>query len=85
MIPALLVLGVGARRFPIPLPLFLLWPLLLLALGVVSLAAAILGRRSEQGRNAHLAKAGLLALFHLSGLKIDVREKSGGGVHIWFL
>jgi hypothetical protein len=86
MIPALLILGIGRqRRFPIPLPLFLIWPFVIVALGIVSIGAAVFGRRTEQGRHLHLARIGLLTLFQLSGLKIDVREQSGEGVNIWFL
>jgi len=75
MPPALLLLGFGrVRRFVLPLPLILLWPLLLLGwlcLGVGWLATA--GRVRPAALLA--GAAGLRALHELRGTRIDVRGR----------
>lgn len=85
MIPALLLIGVGwQRRLPLPIPLFLLWPLA--GLAVLATGAVQLARRlASPGLRPPLLPAPLQAIFHLSGLKVDVRTRSGVGVLIWLL
>lgn len=83
MIPAMAILRIGrGRRLPVPLPLFLLWPLVLLALLLVALAGPLADRRSEAGRRLLAARLGILALFRLSGLSVDARGSDGREVRI---
>ena len=76
MPPALLLLGIGRwRRWPLPLPLFLLWPLLALAylcLGAAWLFAALLGRSPNRVR---AGLKGLEAYRHLGGLRVDLNSE----------
>jgi hypothetical protein len=75
MPPALLLLGAGARMV-LPIPLFLIWPLVALAWllgGFVWLAA---GARPSGGPRLFLAA--LQALSALRGLCIDVRGGDAG-------
>ncbi|MBN2170030.1 MAG: hypothetical protein JW819_01760 [Candidatus Krumholzibacteriota bacterium] len=86
MIPSLLLVGVGRRRRVIlPLPVFLLWPLLAL----FALAAWILLRLAPAGTvTASAARTGLSALAvacQLSGTRIDVRDPDGPQVYLRFL
>lgn len=85
MIPALLLLGVGwQRRLPIPIPLFLLWPLAFLA--VAATGAVQLARRTTRpAAETPLVPPPLEALFQLSGLRVDVRTRDGTGVLVWFI
>ena len=86
MIPALAIIGVGRKRtIPLPFPFFLLWPFILLAIALVWLADALAPRRSEARSALALAKVALLAMFHLSGLRIDVRSRSQESFWLWLL
>jgi hypothetical protein len=73
MPPALLLLGIGRlRRWPLPLPLCLLWPLLALAylvLGLAWILAQLAGRRAAGLRAAFSA---LEAYRHLGGLDLQI-------------
>ncbi|MBI2919613.1 MAG: hypothetical protein HYY18_00850 [Planctomycetes bacterium] len=85
MIPALLLIGIGwQRRLPVPIPLFLLWPVAFLA--VLATGAVQLTRRlNRPAAETPLLPAPLEALFQLSGLRLDVRTHDGTGVLVWFL
>jgi len=74
MPPALLLLGIGhMRRLVLPLPLFLLWPLLLLAwLGLGLAWVATIGRPRPAGLVA--GRTTLRALGELGGTRVDVRN-----------
>ncbi len=81
MIPSLLIAGVGRRRrVPIPLPLFLLWPFVILAFVIVWVLRLFAPRGSGSEWTLSLALYGLCLLFHLSGIVIDVRSQDGSGV-----
>ncbi len=86
MIPAVGLILLGKTRWsvPLPLPVFLAWPLVLVALGGVTVAEHLVARRHAVPRLT-LARAGLLALCQLSGLKIDVRSADGTRVLIWLM
>ncbi len=82
MLPALAIIGIGSgRRFRVPLPLFLLWPLLLVGALVM---AAVGGSRVRTGRPGFFARfRTCLAVFcHLSGLNIDVRSRDGTSFYL---
>ena len=69
---------------PLPLPVFLAWPLVLVALAGVTMAERLAVRRDAVA-GLTMARAGLLALCQLSGLKIDVRSADGTRVFIWLV
>ena len=75
MWPSLLIVGVGRRHeFPLPLPLFLLWPFLLLGWLLI---------REWRARPVLAGMFGVLTLAaHLRGLRVDVRPPRGAGVRI---
>ena len=84
MPPVLLLLGIGrVRRVFVPLPLILLWPLLLLGwlfLGVAWLATV--GRPRPDSLQA--GAAGLRALHELRGTRIDIRRRDNF-IHMRFI
>ncbi len=85
MIPAVGLIVIGKARWtvPLPLPLFLAWPFILVALGGVTLAERRVDRRAARFSRLTLARGGLLALCQLSGRKIDVRSTDGTRVFVW--
>lgn len=69
--------GKGTRRIHIPLPLVLLWPLVLLVYSVLfSMFPLLRKEQREQGAWA-IAKISTDAFLHLSGLEVDVESGSG--------
>jgi hypothetical protein len=88
MMPALALVAIGPRRrwlLPLPLPLFLLWPFVVLAIGGVRLADALRRRPgSTTGRHAG-ARAALHALCQLRGLRLDVCSSDDIRLLVWFL
>lgn len=86
MIPALAIIGFGRKRMiPLPVPLFLLWPFILLALAVVGLAGWLTRRQPAARSGLLVARTALLATFHLSGLRIDVRSRDQDNVYFRFI
>lgn len=84
MPPALMLIGIGVRpRFPIPIPLLLLWPLL--AFSWLVLRTLEFAARSARPRGWTLGRRGIEAFCRLSGSAIDVDSASGGGFHIRLL
>ncbi|MCC6738944.1 MAG: hypothetical protein IT452_07845 [Planctomycetia bacterium] len=85
MIPALLLVGVGwQRRLPLPIPLFLLWPLV--AVAVLVTAIVQLARRiTRPAATTPLFPPVLEALFQLSGLRVDIRDREGTSVLVWLI
>ena len=86
MMPVLGVVGVGERRWvlPLPLPVVLLWPLVLLPLGAAAGIERLL-RRSPAGLRRPVAGAALALLWQLSGLRIDFRAARGVRLLIWLI
>ena len=86
MPPTVALLGLGRRRWlvPLPIPLILAWPLVGLALGVAALIEAVWGR-SHRGGSPVFTKAALLALCELHGLQVDFRGARGGRMFLWML
>lgn len=86
MIPSLLLVGVGGgRRVILPLPFFLLWPLLALfaiAVGILRLAAPA---GTGAARAARAGLTALAVLWHLPGMRIDVRDPGGEQVYLRFV
>jgi len=79
--PAIALIGIPGRRWlpPIPLPLFLLWPLVLVCLGF----ARLLGR--ERPTQAQKLRAAMRVFRELRGLAINVDTAAGKQVRIWFI
>ena len=85
MIPAIALITLsrgGGRGLPIPLPLFLTWPLVLLVYGVVELAYRLSGTAGAADSGLLQARAGLGAMLHLAGLQVDVRSAGGNRIRI---
>ena len=86
MIPALAIIGFGRKRMiPLPVPFFLLWPFIVLALAVVGLASWLTRRQRTVRSGLAVAKIALLAMFHLSGLRVDVRSHDQTNVYFRFI
>jgi hypothetical protein len=86
MIPALAIIGFGRKRtIPLPIPFFLLWPFILLALAVVGFVGWVTRRQGPSPGGLVVAKTALLAMFHLSGLRIDVRSRDHDNFHLWLI
>ena len=86
MIPSLMMIGVGRGcRYPLPLPLFLLWPLIALAGLVLALCLPFAPSDSTVGRRIRAGWQALRAFAQIRGLKIDVLSKDGERVLIWFV
>jgi len=83
MPPALLLVRVGrARRLTLPLPLFLLWPLVLLAWVVLGPAWLV-----TAGRRPALLAAGITALRafnELRGTRVDIRGRDAS-IYLQFI
>jgi hypothetical protein len=81
VIPSLVLVGMPGPRWvpPLPLPLFLLWPLVPLGLGLAGLM------RLGGSRKAETVRTAALMCCHLRGLTIDVRSADRERVHIRFV
>ncbi len=86
MIPAigLILIGGAGWTVPLPLPIFLAWPFMLVALGGVTLAERVVDRHDTRG-GLTMMHGGLSALCQLSGLRIDVRSTNGTRVFVWLI
>jgi len=85
MPPAILLLGVGRRGWLLPLPVFLLWPLALLAALVIGVARLILPARGPRSAVWRWGWIGLRAFCQLHGTRVDVRSNNGERVRLWFI
>ena len=85
MLPAIGLVRIDKARWtvPLPLPIFLAWPFVLVALSGVAVAERLAPTRSTHSKLT-IARDGLVVLCHLSGLKIDLRSTDGSRVFIWF-
>jgi hypothetical protein len=70
---------------PLPVPLFLLWPFLGLAILVTKLAGILPSRTTADERGAPLVKTTISAYCHLSGLMIRVRSSDGFRICVWVI
>ncbi len=81
MMPALGLIGIPGPRWlpPIPIPLFLLWPFVLVCLGIARLL--------DRDRPAEAAKlrTAMQAFRELRGLIIDADTANHKQVRIWFV
>ena len=89
--PALLIIGLGRvrvfggrRRFFLPLPLFLIWPLYLLAYMIFGLAW-LLTPRSAKPAGLTAALAALDAGRRLSGLRVDIQSAQNENIYLRFI
>ncbi len=81
MMPALGIIGIPGPRWlpPIPIPLFLLWPFVLVCLGIARLLD-----RDRPAKAAKLRTA-LQAFRQLRGLTIDIDTADDRQVRIWLV
>ena len=81
MMPTLALIGIPGPRWlpPIPIPLFLLWPFVLVCQGI----ARLLDRVRPAG--AAKLRTAMQAFGELRGLTIDVDTANHKQVRIWFL
>ncbi len=79
MLPILAILGFGRKDLwvPIPIPLFLLWPVVIALVAVVTVAPD--RERSRQLRHF------LLAAGSLSGLRVDVVDAKNHRFLFWII
>ncbi len=81
MMPVLALVGLPGPRWlpPVPLPVFLLWPLVLFCLGVAKLM--------DRPRPAEAAKLRtfMRVFCELRGLSIDVETAHRRPVRLWFV
>ena len=84
MIPTIGLVLIGKARWtvPLPLPVFLAWPFILVALASVTLAECLVGGRDAR-HSLTMARRGLFTFCQLSGLKVDVRSTEGTRVFVW--
>ncbi len=82
--PALAIVWLGDRRaVPLPVPLFLLWPLGLAAVVACSMVAWIAPSGGDTRQAARIGIAALGVAARVSGLRVDVRQREGHAVRIW--
>ncbi len=81
MMPALGLIGIPGPRWlpPIPIPLFLLWPFVLVCLGLARLLDRVQPVAAAKLRTA------MQAFRELRGLTIDVDTADHEQVRIWFV
>ena len=86
MMPLVGLVAVGGRRWavPLPLPLVLLWPLVLVPLGAAAGLERLLRAEAGAGRPT-VAGAALAVLWQTSGLRIDIRSARGVRVLLWLI
>ena len=79
--PTLALVGIAGPRWlpPIPIPLFLLWPFVLVCLGL----ARLLGR--DRPAEATKLRTAMQVFRELRGLSIDVDAVDHKQVRIWFV
>lgn len=83
MLPSLLLISIGSRcRIPIPVPIFLLWPLIVLFALPIGLVWLVLPARIWQGSLFAKGALFLRLLWNLHGLKVDVTSNDGTKVYI---
>lgn len=86
MIPALLILKVRKdRNLILPVPLFLLWPLLAIAVLGAGIAYAVVPARVRSGRFFMATRLAGLTLLNLRELKVDVQSRDGTSIYLWFI
>jgi hypothetical protein len=86
MPPFFLLLGVGKQaRFPLPLPIVLLWPFIILGWILLFLTGLFLPPHSRTGRGVRFARTGLTLFMRLSGLKVAVTTADGTAFYFWFI
>ncbi len=79
MMPALALIGIPGPRWLLPIPLFLLWPFVLVCQGI----ARLLGR--DRPAEAAKLQTALQAFRGLRGLTIDVDTANHKQVRIWIV
>jgi len=81
--PALAWIAIGTGKlWPIPVPIFLLWPVIWLALAATGLARAAYRRPGSIGLMLASANQALLAIGQLRGLAVDIQGSDGTRIFI---
>ncbi|MHC4480354.1 MAG: hypothetical protein ACYS8K_08745 [Planctomycetota bacterium] len=79
--PALIVLRFG--RMPVPLPVVLVWPLILLLMLLATALLPVLPiRGTTAGMRLRVPLAAFLCLCALRGLRVHVRSREGKAFHM---
>ncbi len=71
----------GGRRIRLPLPLFLVWPLLAVPL----LVALLIGLLRRPRATCRFIPVGVRVFLGLSGLQVDTRSHEGHNIHVRFI
>jgi hypothetical protein len=83
MWPSLLVLGIGRRRrLPVPLPLFLAWPIVGAGWAVVGLAGFVAPGATRRPGAFGTLRTGLTLFNQIRGTRIDIDDSNGTHVHL---
>lgn len=84
--PAIAIVWVGHRRsIPLPIALFLFWPIAAVAAAAGGVTGWIAPAGSRLRARANAICLSLRLLAHLSGLRIDVRSNTHTEVRIWIV
>lgn len=82
---AILLLRCGRHGWPLPLPLFLLWPLVALAAPLVGLLRLVSPGQCRLSAFWRYGWIALRAFWQLHGIKVDTRSRDGRCVSLWFI
>ncbi len=83
MPPALIIILIGSRkRIPIPVPLFILWPLVAAVALLVALAWLLIPSSRWHRTPFAVMALGLRIFWNLHGLKVNVDAHDGTKVYI---
>lgn len=82
-LPAVILLGFGGGAF-LPLPVFLLWPLLLLAWLLVMLFLVLVPVGPVRSWLS-MSRQALRAFASLPGFRVDMRSSDGPGFNLWIV
>jgi hypothetical protein len=85
MPPAILLMRFGWRGWPLPLPFFLIWPLVLLAAFAVALLRVLLPAAGPKSAPWRYGWIGLRVFCQLHGTKVDIRSNDGARVYLSFV
>ncbi len=86
MIPTLGLVRFGRKDgLPVPVPFLLLWPIIALAWPLLWAAERCVPARGRAAAGLRAARIGAGLLWHLSGLRVDVRSAAGETVRLRLL
>ncbi len=82
---AILLLRLGHRGWTWPLPLFLLWPLVMLIAPLIGLLRLIWPGQGGTAAAWRYGWIGLRTFVQLHGVKVDACSRDGQRVYLWFI